>query len=97
MKTLKTAIAALLIAGGAIGAFAFTKADSSNLNDKKADPYWFEEGTGAYLGQDTKANIQSNHCGTPGSTLCARAYSDIAGTPGDEVPAGSQLDTASRQ
>lgn len=36
MKNFKTAIAALIIAGGTIGAFAFTKVDKTAKNENKA-------------------------------------------------------------
>ncbi|PWN64128.1 hypothetical protein [Chryseobacterium viscerum] len=92
MNTLKTAVAALLIAVGTITAFAFTKAETKT---EATLYYWFDGST--YLGQDTKANIQDDHCGTPGLAMCARAYSAISGSPGSEVPSGPQVDNTTRQ
>ncbi|MBT2621931.1 hypothetical protein [Chryseobacterium sp. ISL-6] len=88
MKTLKTAIAALLIAGGTIGAFAFTKANTEKVNDKKADLYWFSPG-GSYLGQRSQST-QQTQCGTPGSNICAQGYSAIdLDDNGNPQPEGS--------
>lgn len=95
MNRVKTAVAALLIAGGTIAAFAF----SPKTETKKADTmyYWFEVGTNNYLGQDTKADIQDNHCGPVGLQPCARAYAAISGTPGNELPSGAQVDQTTKQ
>ncbi|SHL80741.1 hypothetical protein SAMN05444267_102545 [Chryseobacterium polytrichastri] len=95
MNRVKTAIAALLIAGGTLAAFAFTPKTETKTADTLY--YWFEAGTNNYLGQDTKSDIQENHCGAPGMNVCARAYSAISGTPGNEVPSGSQVDQTTKQ
>ncbi|HRB71504.1 MAG TPA: hypothetical protein PK776_06610 [Flavobacterium sp.] len=96
MKTIKLSLVAVTIALGTFAAFAFTPKES-NKEVEITSLHWFESGTGTYLGFDTKANIQSNHCGPAGSNPCAVAYSSITGTPGNEVPAGSQADLATRQ
>ncbi|MEA1849891.1 hypothetical protein U9K52_13285 [Chryseobacterium sp. MHB01] len=87
MKSLKTAIAALLIAGGTIAAFAFT----TNQKETKSNDtvlYWFDHNTGDYLGQRLDSDQQQD-CGTPGSNICADGYNQITGTPGNEEPVGS--------
>jgi hypothetical protein len=91
MKTLKTAVAALLIAGGAIGAFAFTKADSSNENNKEAELYWFDASTGDYI-----LTGESSGCDNTNLTPCAVGYPEeqIADPENPEKPSGSPTETA---
>ncbi|MCT2561837.1 hypothetical protein [Chryseobacterium herbae] len=96
MNKLKTAVAAILIAGGTLAAFAFSPAKTETKTEATVY-YWFEVGSNNYLGQDTKANIQDDHCGPEGLQPCARAYSAISGTPGNEVPVGAQVDQARKQ
>lgn len=74
MKTLKTAIAALLIAGGTIAAFAFTKTDATKDNNKQADLYWFDATDGHYIGY---GNASLTGCPDAGPLPCARGYSQI--------------------
>lgn len=94
MKTLKTAVAALLIAGGTIGAFAFTKANTEKVNDKKADLYWFDGSS--YLGQKSQS-AQQTQCGTPGSITCASGYSSVdLDENGNPQPAGSVVSITTR-
>lgn len=73
MNTLKTAVAAILIAGGTFGAFAFTKADKDHTNDKKADLHWFRS-DGSYIGQ---GDASITGCPDTGAIVCARGYSQI--------------------
>ena len=86
MKSLKTAIAALLIAGGTIAAFAFTNQKETKSNDTMR--HWFDHDNGNYLGYKLESQQQQD-CGTPGSILCADGYNQITGTPGNEEPVGS--------
>jgi hypothetical protein len=86
MKTLKTAIAALLIAGGTIAAFAFTKTDATKENNKKADLYWFDANNN-YLGH---GNASITGCPDTGSQICARGYSEVNQ---DDEPVGEVQQT----
>ncbi|KMQ59541.1 hypothetical protein ACM46_20900 [Chryseobacterium angstadtii] len=71
MKSLKTAVAAIMIAGGTIAAFAFTKSDKAELLTAQTELHWFSPG-GSYLGEKTIAE-QEAEC--PGDNfLCARGY-----------------------
>lgn len=70
MKTIKTAVAALIIAGGTISAFAFTKADVRTLS-AQTELHWFSPG-GSYLGQKTIAEQEAECPGT--NYICARGY-----------------------
>ncbi|AZA95612.1 hypothetical protein [Chryseobacterium shandongense] len=73
MKTVKTAIAALLIAGGTIGAFAFTKSDKTETRTLSAQTelHWFDP-SGTYIGTGTVTEIEAL---CPGDgTLCAKGY-----------------------
>ncbi len=73
MKTLKTAIAALLIAGGTIGAFAFTKSDKTDARvlSAQTELHWFDP-SGNYIGTGT---IEEQEAACPGTgNVCARGY-----------------------
>jgi hypothetical protein len=89
MKTLKTAVAALLIAGGAIGAFAFTKANTEKASDKKADLYWFDAGTNQYIGHS-----ENSGCDNSDETLCAVGYNSVANPSNPQKPNTTPDDTA---
>ncbi|GEM_PF-6510421 len=81
MKTIKTAIAALLIGGGTIGAFAFTKSDKAETRSLSAQTelHWFDP-QGNYMGTGTIAEIEAL-CPGIGNT-CARGYdNENAGAP----------------
>lgn len=82
MKTLKTAVAALLIAGGTFGAFSFTKADTEKVNDNKADLYWYTPDGQTSLGQGENPN---NGCTAIGSG-CAIGFSDPNADPTVDTP-----------
>lgn len=75
MKTLKTAIAALLIAAGTIGAFAFTKSDKteSTVLSAQTQLHWFDI-DGTYLGEKTIAEQEAECPGT--GVFCAAGYDD---------------------
>ncbi|GEN71174.1 hypothetical protein [Chryseobacterium lathyri] len=74
MNTLKTAVTALVIAGGTIATFAFTRSDNNNERlSAQTELHWFSPG-GSYLGEKTIAE-QEAEC--PGSNFtCARGYDD---------------------
>lgn len=91
MKTLKTAIAALLIAGGTIAAFAFTKTDATKENNKKADLYWFDADDGHYLGY---GNSSITGCPNTGTEPCARGYNEI---DENDQPVGPQQQLVKKQ
>ena len=95
MKAIKLSLVAFTIALGTFAAFAFTPKEVKVSVDEQL--HWFEEGSGTYLGYDTKANIQSNHCGPAGANPCALAYTGVSGSPGNEIPGGTQRDVATRQ
>jgi len=75
MKTIKTAVAALLIAGGTIAAFAFTRSDKTDARilSAQTELHWFDPG-GNYMGTGTVAEIEAL---CPGNgVLCAKGYDD---------------------
>ncbi|MBN9284104.1 MULTISPECIES: hypothetical protein [unclassified Flavobacterium] len=82
MKTLKTAVAALLIAGGAIGAFAFTKADSSKVNNQQTNLHWYTPDGQTSLGVGENPN---NGCIAEGKG-CAIGFSDPNADPTVDTP-----------
>lgn len=82
MKKVKTAIAALLIAGGTIGAFALTKADLSKINEKKADLYWYTPDGQSFLGQGENPSTGCTSLGVG----CAIGFSDPNADPTVDTP-----------
>ena len=84
MNKIRTAVAALLIAGGAIVAFAFTKADTETSRINKASElHWFDASTGDYLGERTQ-EMEQQACGNPGNIDCA--YGFELDQNGDPIP-----------
>lgn len=75
MKSLKTAVAAILIAGGTIAAFAFTKSDKpeARVLSAQTELHWFDP-AGNYMGSGTVAEIEALCPGI--GTLCAKGYDD---------------------
>lgn len=90
MNTIRTAVAALLIAGSTFVAFAFTKADKNvNKEFSQTQLHWFDP-DGNYLGQKTIAE-QEAECPGAGN-VCARGYNGVNGGN----PVGSVIYTATR-
>lgn len=96
MKKIKLAVAALVIAAGIFGAFAFNNANetTTEADTTVTTLHWFDSETGAYLGVDTETNIQINHCGQAGPKDCADGYEQIDGSG---EPVGSRVAFTTKQ
>lgn len=68
MKNLKMAVAALVIAAGSIGAFAFTKANDNEVSKKELQTYYYgNNGDGSYR---QLSNPSGGSCTTPNANPC---------------------------
>ena len=91
MKKLRIAVAAIFIATGALGTYAFTTVSDNNAQSTVQDPHWFDVENGEYLGQRTQAQ-QDALCGGS-NTLCAQGYE---GVDENDAPAGDQIASSFR-
>lgn len=82
MIIIKSAVAAILIAGGTFGAFAFTKANTEKVNDKKADLYWYTPDGQTSLGQGENPSSGCTSLGVG----CAIGFSDPNADPTVDQP-----------
>lgn len=83
MKTLKIAVAALVIAGGTFGAFAFTKAEKS---DNKVLNTYYPIKTGASTFHWEIVNPNDYNCDT-GGAACA-GYKATSAPADNIIPSG---------